>query len=504
MSPSKPVWSKRVGNESINELVVQFCAGRDVREKPMADTKLVPFDLETNAAHALMLGEQGILSEQETKGILTALEKIKKDFEAGQQIIDPSAEDVHMSIEQKITAMTTEGMGGRLHTGRSRNDQVATDMMLWLRREITELTSQCLTLLGTLVAHAKLHVDTPMPGMTHMQPAMITTWGHAVSGYAVRVQKIVEDLLSLLEKCSQCPLGSAASFGSSWPTNREQTAEHLGFQKPTPHTTDSIWSRGHLESQFGFVCSQLLNALSSMGQDLILYSTPPQPWIKLSHDVTTGSSIMPQKRNPDFAEVTRAKAGVVSGMVQSLLSLGIASPNGYNRDTQYSKYLVMDVADEIDQAALVFSHVFATMTVDTAAMKKATELGFLNATDVADFLAQKRSLPFRLCYQVLGKAVLACEAEGKLSAEAVNEALKEVSPNTQPLFDEEMAQLNDPDYLLSLRPQTGSPNPEKTQELLLDLETGIGNLAEKLEQKQNSISQSSEKLWKLVNQKTNS
>lgn len=457
---SKPVWAKRVGDSSNNELVVAYCAGRDVIGKPPADEALIPYDLLTNKAHAQMLGEVGILTIPEAQTLISALNEVEQAHLRGEQILDAACEDVHMSIEQRVTAIVGPELGGRLHTGRSRNDQVSTDMALWLRNVVRELRARVLVLIDSLNVHANTYRNTPVPGMTHMQPAMITTWGHWVKGYAVRLQRDVENLDQVLTRLRFCPLGGAASFGSSWPTNREITAKLLGFEAPSPHTTDSIWSRGETETVFAFAAAQLLGHLSSMGQDLILMSTPPKDWIRLSDDVTTGSSIMPQKRNPDFAEVTRAKAAVVAGHVQAFLSIGTAAPAGYNRDTQWTKYLVMDVAEEVRLAPDVFRTVIETLHVNAPSMLAATQQGFLNATDVADFLARTRKLSFRLCYQILGKSVAECEAAGKLTLEVINRQMAERAPEAEPLTPAEMQTLEDPLLLLSLRKQTGSPNPE--------------------------------------------
>ncbi len=457
---AKPVWAKRVGDASINDLVVAYCAGRDVIGKPPADVALIPYDLQTNRAHAQMLGEVGILSSDERIRLINALDQVEAAHLNGEQILDPACEDVHMSIEQRVTALVGPELGGRLHTGRSRNDQVATDMALWLRAEVAQLRERVVALIQSVDQHANTHRNTPVPGMTHMQPAMITTWGHWVKGYSIRFQRDVANLDQVLTRLRFCPLGSAASFGSSWPTNREITAKLLGFEGPTPHTTDSIWSRGETETAFAFAAAQLLGHLSSMGQDLILMSTPPKDWVRLADDVTTGSSIMPQKRNPDFAEVTRAKAAVVAGQLQAFLGIGTAAPAGYNRDTQWTKYLIMDVADEVRLAPDVFRTVIETLQVNAPAMLAATQQGFLNATDVADYLARTRKVSFRLCYQILGRSVAECEAAGKLTLDVINNQMAEKAPEAQPLTAEEMKSLEDPLLLLSQRKQTGSPNPK--------------------------------------------
>ncbi|MCB2154719.1 argininosuccinate lyase [bacterium] len=468
--PTGPVWAKRVSAGGIDAVNVAYCAGRDVRGRPAADHDLIEHDLATNAAHALMLADRGILCSKEERAILAALLDVKARYERGETIIDPAAEDVHMSIESFVTAKAGPGAGGRLHTGRSRNDQVATDMRLWLRGRIAALSDELADLAGSLAAHARAHAESVCPGMTHMQPAMVTTWGHWTAGYLARLVRDLRHLGTVLAELRECPLGSAASFGTSWPIDRERTAALLGFGGPTLNSTDSIWARGELEARYVFAAAQVLGHLSGMGQDLILLSSPPRQWIRLDDAFVTGSSIMPQKRNPDFAEVTRARAAVLAGHLQALIGVGTAVPAGYNRDSQWTKYTVMDAAAEAEGAPTLFARVFETLAVDVEAMRAACAQGFLNATDVADFLSRTRELPFRDCYRLLGRAVASCEEAGHLDRDSLNAALAEQQPDTKPMTEAEWAQFDDPVELLSLRSQTGSPNPEKVAEAIENLE----------------------------------
>jgi argininosuccinate lyase len=321
------VWAKggRPQDASLAALNAAYTAGRDVAGRPAADHALVAADLETNAAHALMLGEVGILTDDEQRRILAALLDLKAAASRGEAIVDPRAEDVHMSIEQRVTAAAGAGAGGRLHTGRSRNDQVATDMRLWLRGEVLVLGDELRDLVGSLLRHAARHAATVCPGMTHMQPAMVTTWGHWTASYIPRVLRDMRQLAALLDDLDECPLGAAASFGTSWPIDRARTAELLGFKRPTRNGADGIWSRGELEARFAAIAASVLGHLAGIGQDLILLSTPPRLMVRLPDEFTTGSSIMPQKRNPDFAEVTRARAAVARGHAQALATTATRS-----------------------------------------------------------------------------------------------------------------------------------------------------------------------------------
>lgn len=490
-----PVWSKRVDPEGIGALNVSYCAGRDVRPRPEADRALVAHDLATNAAHAVMLGETGIVEPAAQRGILSALIEARRAHAAGEELLRPEAEDIHMSLELFVTEHAGDGMGGRLHTGRSRNDQVATDMRLWLREEIAALGTQCAALAESLAQHALKHAKTPCPGLTHMQPGMVTTWGHWTASYLARVERSLGALRELLGALAECPLGGAASYGTSWPLDRARTATLLGFERPTPNSVDAIQSRGELEARFAFVCTQLLNALSGMGQDLILLSSPPRDWVRLDDAFVTGSSIMPQKRNPDFAEVTRAKAATVAGQLQALLAIGVAAPGGYNRDTQWTKYLAMDVAEEARNAPLVFSGVFETLSVNADAMRSACAEGFLNATDVADHLARTRGLPFRTCYRVLGAAVKACEKEGRLTRDAINAQLAALDPPAKELGAKEMAAFDDPLQLVMQRTQPGSPHPERVRESVEALRQRAADHASAIEKARKKWTAAVKALW---------
>ncbi len=498
---SGPVWAKGTSRESgVDELNISYCAGRDVRPRPEADLALVPYDLATNAAHAIMLGDTEIIRAEERRALLGALLQIREETEAGTPLLDPQAEDIHMSVENRVTALAGAGMGGRLHTGRSRNDQVATDMRQWLRDQIFALSLELRDLARVLQQHAREHAATACPGMTHMQPAMVTTWGHWVTSYLARIVRDMRHAGRLLDELLECPLGAAASFGTSWPIDRERTADLLGFNRASANTVDSIWSRGEMETRFAFLAAQILGHLSSMGQDLILLSSPPRKWLRLPDEFVTGSSIMPQKRNPDFAEVTRARAASASGIVQSLLSIGIAAPGGYNRDTQWTKYLVMDVAEEVRGAATLFARLFERIRVNADEMLAAADQGFMNATDVADYLSSTRNLPFRDCYRVLGQAVVACEKNGKLDRQAINVELAKLDGEFKPLTVEEMARFENPVLLVGLRSQTGSPNPEKVLESVKVLGAEMEDVFTHIDGRAHKWRTALMRLWKLARQ----
>ena len=457
-----PVWAKRVGDAAVAEKNVDFCAGYDMAGRQPADERLAPHDLCTNAAHLLMLTGQEIVTSEVGSQCAQALLQLRERVARGENLLLPGCEDIHMSIETHIGQLAGAFVAGHLHTARSRNDQVATDMRLWLREEIAAFAEEVLNLIETIATHAAAHTETVCPGFTHGQPGMVTSWGHWTMSYLPRFVRVLRQLPPLLRDLSTCPLGAAACYGTSWPIDRRRTATLLGFRHPTPSGTDGIWSRGELEGRFGTILAQFLGHLSSVGQDMILLSSPPRDWLRLADEHVTGSSIMPQKRNPDFAEVTRSRAHVAVGYANSLQGIGVALPSGYNRDSQWTKYLAMDAADNARGAGDLFAAVFSRIQVNAPSMRAACDEGFLNATDVADYIASSRRLPFRQCYRFIGPTVKDCEPEGRITLPKLNARLEQ--EGITPLSEGEWQRLEDPTALLRQRQQPGNPAPESTSE----------------------------------------
>ncbi len=542
MTPSPPapgpVWAKRVGDRA-HAANVRYCAGRDVAPRPPADSLLLDADLWTNRAHAVMLARQGILTPPQAAAILRALQDIADRAQRGEFPIPPDAEDVHMAVEAEVTRLAGPGSGGWLHAGRSRNDQTTTDCRLWTRGALLDLGNAVAELIAGLVEHAASHVSTVCPGFTHMQPAMVTTWGHVVAAWAQGLLRDLERLEAAYRVVNRSPLGAAAAFGTSWPIDRELTARLLGFDSVQENTLDCISSRGEAETQAVAALAMLLNRLSGIGQDLILLSTPPRAWIRIDDRFVTGSSIMPQKRNPDFAEVTRARAAVVAGTAASLLSIGRAAPAGYNRDTQWTKYLALDAFAEIEDAPAIFLGVFETLQVDAEAMRTACETGFMNAAEVAEALAAAARIPFRACYKLVAEAVARDETQGRLTRNTINALLAErwkelvaeigkesaageptparkaaqakktagsadgssgggevsLDPAHPFQFDAELwSTLDDPLALIQHRDQLGSPHPRRLQQALEALRTDTAAARQRIESRQRTLTQAREML----------
>ncbi len=501
---SGPVWAKRVSDRA-GQANVAYCAGRDVAGRPPADALLIEADLWTNRAHAVMLARQGILEPKRVAAILRALDAIRDRAERGEFALSPEVEDVHMAIEAEVTCLAGPGAGGWLHAGRSRNDQTATDIRLWVRGAILDCLDDTTALIAGLLDHAAAHVTTVCPGFTHMQPAMVTTWGHVAAAWAQGLLRDVRRFESAFRMVNQSPLGAAASFGTSWPIDREMTARLLGFEGVQQNTLDCVSSRGEAETQAVAALVMFLNHMSGIGQDLILLSSPPRAWLWLDDRFVTGSSIMPQKRNPDFAEATRAKAAVVAGIVSSLLGIGRGAPAGYNRDTQWTKYLAMDAFLEAEGAPAIFHGVFATLHVDEAKMRAACEEGFMNAAETAEALAAAARLPFRACYRVVAEAVERCEAAGRLTREAVNAVLserwgefsREETGGAASPFQIDTAlwkTLDDPLELVRRRNQTGSPHPDRMKASLETLRAELTAARERLDSRRRALDHAREAL----------
>jgi len=458
MSSKAQIWGNHLG-ESPDDLMLRFCAGRDVTPLPMADEVLLPFDLWTNRAHAMMLHRQGILPAELLRRILTALDGIATEWAEEAFQLDPALEDVHINVEAQVSRRAGPEAGGRLHTGRSRNDQVACDMRLFLREALLGFAEGVAALGDTLLEQAAVHQDTVMPGFTHHQPAMITTWGHWVCGYVQALCRDLERLQLAFTQVNRNPLGAAASFGTSWPIDREYTTELLGFAAVEANTLDAISARWEQEAHGAFAYSMAMNHMAVMAQDLILLSHPYWDMLRLPDRYVTGSSIMPQKRNPDVAEVIKGKSAWLQGMVGGLLALPKGGMSGYNRDSQMTKYAILDVVRECQPAPLVLAGLMGGLEVRVGVMRERLNQGFLTATDFADALARELGLPFRACYDITADAVGRAGDAGRITEAAARDALQAAGHDPAAAAGI-LADLADPARVLAWRRHTGAPSPE--------------------------------------------
>jgi argininosuccinate lyase len=373
------------------------------------DKRLAPQDIRASKAHAAMLADAGIIDAADAKAIIKGLDDVAAEIEGGKLQFSRALEDVHMNVESRLKEMVGTP-AGRLHTARSRNDQVATDFKLYIRDRIDALDEALAVLQLALVRKAEAHAGTIMPGFTHLQPAQPVTFGHHLLAYVEMLGRDRGRLTDARARLNECPLGSAALAGTSFPIDRQATAKALGFDKPTDNSLDGVSDRD-------FVLETLAAAsicavhLSRFAEEVVLWSTPQFGFIKLSDKFTTGSSIMPQKRNPDAAELTRAKVGRIAGAFQSLLIVMKGLPLAYSKDMQEDKEVAFDALDSLGLAVAATAGMVDDMQPQAETMLAAAGSGYSTATDLADWLVRVLKMPFRDAHHVTGRIVAVAEAE---------------------------------------------------------------------------------------------
>ena len=369
------------------------------------DARMYAQDIEGSMAHAEMLGKQGIIPVSDAELIVKTLAEIKTDIEAGKVEFEIDAEDIHMNIETILISRIGD-VGKRLHTGRSRNDQVALDIRMYLRSEIDTLGGLLDELKATILDIAEKNLDTIMPGYTHLQKAQPITLAHHVMAYYEMLRRDSERLTDCRKRLNVMPLGSGALAGTTYPLDREFVAEKLGFDAVTVNSLDGVSDRDFV-CELAFDLSMIMTHLSRFSEEIILWSSHEFGFIELDDAYSTGSSIMPQKKNPDVAELVRGKSGRVFGSLMGLLTMMKGLPLAYNKDMQEDKEQIFDAIDTVKMCLPVFSKMLATMRVKRDAMLNSAKGGFTNATDVADYLV-KHGLPFRDAHAVVGRMVAYC------------------------------------------------------------------------------------------------
>lgn len=422
-APSGPQKKQQFWGERLTEAPemrnIAYCAGRDVAERPMADAVLVPFDCWQNRAHITMLAAQGIVSADQAVKIRASVSRFEDQLASGALRLTPEKEDVHTNIEHYVASELGPEISGVMHTGRSRNDQTTTVVRMFIRDRLLQLGMAVAQLVDAIIVRSEEYAAAPVAGYTHYQPASVTTVGHWFASYAQALSRDLERLADCYQRVNISPLGAAASFGTSWPIDREKSAQLLGFASVQANSLDCITNRWEMEADAASCIEFVMTHLSIISQDIIMLSAPQFAIIRIADRYVTGSSIMPQKRNPDFAEVTRAKAVVIQQMTAALFGIARGAFSGYNRDTQWTKYLVLDAFDEALDAPVIFRGVFETLTVDEVAAEKTARQNFVNAVDVADVLAQESGLPFRAAYEISSKAVRLSEDKGEIDLDIV-------------------------------------------------------------------------------------
>ena len=388
------------------------------------DSRMYKQDIKGSMAHAAMLSARGIISSDDADAIIAGLETILADITAGTLPIDDSAEDIHMFVEAELTKRIGDA-GKRLHTARSRNDQVALDTRLYLRDEISEIISLTLSLIEVLTDRAEEYKSAIMPGYTHLQRAQPITFGHHLMAYAMMLQRDVGRFEDTAKRMDVSPIGCCALAGTTYPTDRAYEAELLGFSAVAENSLDGVSDRDFCV-EFLSACSILMMHLSRLSEEIILWSSWEFSFIELDDSYTTGSSIMPQKKNPDMAELCRGKTGRVYGDLMALLTALKGLPLAYNKDMQEDKEAVFDAVDTVKMCLSVMTPMLATMKAKRDNMYKAAQKGFINATDLADYMT-KKGVPFRSAYKISGQLVAYC-IENNTVLEALSlEKFKEYS-----------------------------------------------------------------------------
>jgi len=443
-------WSGRFG-EPVDELVKRYTAS------VAFDRRLAEQDIQGSLAHARMLHETGVLSAADLADIERGMAQILADIRAGRFEWSIDLEDVHLNIERRLTELVGDA-GKRLHTGRSRNDQVATDVRLWLRAAIDDIDGLLRALQARLADLAEEHADTVMPGFTHLQVAQPVTFGHHLLAYFEMLERDRERLADCRRRVNRLPLGAAALAGTTYPIDRARVAQLLGFDAVAANSLDAVSDRD-FAIEFCACAALVMTHLSRLSEELILWMSPRFGFVMLADRYCTGSSIMPQKKNPDVPELVRGKTGRVNGHLVALLTLMKGQPLAYNKDNQEDKEPLFDTADTLADTLRVFAGMLSGISVNAAAMRRAAAEGFATATDLADYLV-KKGLPFREAHEAVARAVRAAGERGRDLSELALAELQQFSP----LIGEDVFAALTLEGSLAARDHVGGTAPRRVRE----------------------------------------
>ncbi|MBR3701765.1 MAG: argininosuccinate lyase [Clostridiales bacterium] len=452
---AKKMWAGRFEKATDKEV-------NDYNSSLPFDCKMYSQDIEGSIAHSQMLSKQGVISDKDAEDIKSGLLSIKEDIESGKLTFDSDAEDIHMFIEEELTNRIGDA-GKRLHTGRSRNDQVALDQRLYMVDEAGEIIELLDDLIDCLVDIAKDNTETYMPGYTHLQRAQPITYAHYLSAYIEMFKRDIDRLNAAKDRANISPLGSGALAGTTYPLDREFVAEQLGMNGVTLCSLDGVADRD-FAIEFASACSILMMHLSRMSEEIILYASQEFKFYELDDAYSTGSSMMPQKKNPDVAELTRGKTGRVYGDLISLLVIMKGLPLTYNKDMQEVQEAMFDCIDTIKAVLPPFTGMIKTMTIRKDNMEAAALGGFTNATDLADYLV-KKGLPFRETHAISGKLVHYCIENGISLLDVSLDKLKEFSP----AFEEDVYDAISLKTCVEGRSLIGGPAPDTVKKYLDNL-----------------------------------
>ena len=373
------------------------------------DKKLYAQDISGSIAHSQMLAHQGIIAKDDQQKIEAGLQQVLSEIVNGSFEFSRAREDIHMNVEARLAEIIGP-VAGRLHTARSRNDQVALDFRLWVKQEAGKCAASLKALISTLLAKAEIHAASVMPGFTHLQSAQPVTFGHHLMAYVEMFGRDLSRFRDAIERMDESPIGAAALAGTGFPIDRHMTAKALGFREPTRNSIDTVADRDYA-LEFLAASSICAIHLSRFAEEIVIWSTPQFNFVRLSDSFSTGSSIMPQKKNPDAAELVRAKTGRINGHLVGLLTVMKGLPLAYSKDMQEDKEAVFDAAETLELCLAAMTGMIGDMTVNTAQMKNAAGSGFSIATDLADWLVRELNMPFREAHHVTGRAVALAESK---------------------------------------------------------------------------------------------
>ena len=446
------LWGGRFTKET-NELVHNF------NESLSFDQKFYRQDIRGSIAHVTMLAKQGILSQEDKEAIVDGLNGILEDIDSGRLKIEPGAEDIHSFVEETLTQRIGEA-GKRLHTGRSRNDQVALDMKLYIRDEVQEIGHLVKDLQRELLTIMEENLDTFMPGFTHLQKAQPITLAHHMGAYYEMFARDRGRLHDIYERMNYCPLGSVALAGTTYPLDREYTAQLLDFYGPTLNSMDSVSDRDYLIELLAAL-STIAMHLSRFCEEIIIWNTNEYQFVEIDDSYSTGSSIMPQKKNPDIAELIRGKTGRVYGALVALLTTMKGLPLAYNKDMQEDKELTFDAIDTVKGCLALFTGMISTMTFKKDVMEASAKNGFTNATDAADYLVGK-GVPFRDAHGIVGRLVLYCLEKGIALDDMTLDEYKAISP----VFEDDIYEAISLRTCVEKRTTIGAPGREAMERVI--------------------------------------
>ena len=460
------LWGGRF-KSGVNELVNTFNASISI------DSRMYKEDIIGSLAHVKMLGRQGIISSKDSEKIVNGLNEILKRIENGVIDIDNASEDIHSFIESTLTYYIGDE-GKKLHTGRSRNDQVALDTKLYVKKYLIMVANQVLNLQTVILNKAKENINTIMPGYTHMQKAQPITFAHHIMAYAEMLKRDYGRLLDCYDRMNEMPLGSGALATSTYPIDRNFVSNELGFNNPTTNSIDSVSDRDYAIEALSSL-SLIMMHLSRFSEEVILWCTDEFNFVELDDAYSTGSSIMPQKKNPDVAELVRGKTGRVYGDLMTLLTVMKGIPLAYNKDMQEDKEALFDGLDTVLISIQTFTGMLDTMKIKKDVMKKAASGGFTNATDVADYLVKKGEA-FRNAHEIVGKIVLYCIDENK----AIDDLSLDEFKSFSPFFEEDVYKAIDLITCVEERSVMGGPSSSSVQSQISLLENFISEKMEVL------------------------